>query len=217
MEDNSITVLGKDRLTEMCIEFNSIIERSGRWAGVYANKNWFDNYLHKDIIKAKYTTWIAHYGVNEEKYRGEYDILQYSESGNIAGIGKVDMNIMYRNLISEIAGNKPVEPQVTKSIVDLANEVIAGVYENGEERKQALGSLYDEVQAKVNEMVGTSYYPACNSKYVSIVDALNSIGVDSSFGNRKAIAQRNNVHDYSGTATQNNQLLAKLKAGKLKK
>lgn len=44
--------------------------------------------------------------------------------------------------------------QTTKSIVDLANEVIAGKYGNGEARKQALGSLYNEVQAKVNEILG---------------------------------------------------------------
>lgn len=47
-----------------------------------------------------------------------------------------------------------VESQTTKSIVDLAYEVIAGKYGNGEQRKQALGSLYDEVQAKVNEILG---------------------------------------------------------------
>lgn len=43
--------------------------------------------------------------------------------------------------------------QTTKSIVDLANEVIAGKYGVGAERKQALGSLYNEVQAKVNEIL----------------------------------------------------------------
>lgn len=45
------------------------------------------------------------------------------------------------------------EHQTTKSIVDLANEVIAGKYGVGAERKQALGSLYNEVQAKVNEIL----------------------------------------------------------------
>ena len=45
------------------------------------------------------------------------------------------------------------EAQITKSIVDLANEVIAGEYGVGEARKQALGSLYNEVQAKVNEIL----------------------------------------------------------------
>lgn len=43
--------------------------------------------------------------------------------------------------------------QETKSIVDLAQEVIAGKYGVGQERKDKLGSLYNEVQAKVNEIL----------------------------------------------------------------
>lgn len=49
--------------------------------------------------------------------------------------------------------NSKIEVQETKSIVDLANEVIAGKYGVGEARKKALGSLYNEVQAKVNEIL----------------------------------------------------------------
>lgn len=52
-----------------------------------------------------------------------------------------------------VNGEVEKEPQKTKSIVDLANEVIAGEYGVGEARKQALGSLYNEVQAKVNEIL----------------------------------------------------------------
>lgn len=59
------------------------------------------------------------------------------------------------------------------------------------------------------------YYPIPNYNGSSIVDALNSIRVDSSYNNRKKIAQKNNVRDYTGTAQQNNQMLAKLKAGRL--
>lgn len=59
------------------------------------------------------------------------------------------------------------------------------------------------------------YYPACSSNQTSIVNALNSIGVDSSFSFRKQIAAANNISNYSGTASQNTQLLNLLKAGKL--
>ena len=219
MEDNSISNQGKDKLTEMTFEFNQLIEKAGYWAGVYANKNWYDNYLHGENIKKRFTTWIAHYGVSEDKYAGEYDILQYTSKGKVNGIsGNVDMNVMYRDLIAEIKG---ANKQQTKSIVDLANEVIAGKYGDGEERKKALGSLYDEVQAKVNEILKAkentvTYYPKCNSKYASLVDALNSIKVDSSFENRKKMAQKNNMRDYTGTAQENAQLLTKLKAGRLR-
>lgn len=40
--------------------------------------------------------------------------------------------------------------QNTKSISQLADEVIAGLHGNGEARKKSLGSLYDAVQAEVN-------------------------------------------------------------------
>jgi N-acetylmuramoyl-L-alanine amidase CwlA len=43
-----------------------------------------------------------------------------------------------------------------KNIDELAREVIAGKYGNGDARRNALGSLYNEVQARVNEILGTS-------------------------------------------------------------
>ena len=160
MEDDSIAGTGKDNLTNICIVFNTIIEKAGFWAGVYANRNWYDNYLNKEEIKKRYTTWIATYCDGIDKYKGEYDIWQNSSKGRIDGIsGNVDTNYMYRDLIGEISNNKVQhmtnQVQETKSIVDLANEVIAGKYGDGEQRKQALGSLYNEVQAKVNEIMGT--------------------------------------------------------------
>ena len=60
-----------------------------------------------------------------------------------------------------------------------------------------------------------TYFPACSSSYSSIVDALKSIGVDSSYNNRATIAAKNGISGYSGTADQNNQLLSLLKSGKL--
>ena len=41
----------------------------------------------------------------------------------------------------------------SKSIEELAKEVIAGKYGNGEERKDRLGNLYNEVQKRVNEIL----------------------------------------------------------------
>ena len=64
---------------------------------------------------------------------------------------------------------------------------------------------------------GTVYYPRCGSGYKSIVDALNSIGVNYGYSNRKAIAEVNGISRYTGTASQNTTLLSKLKSGKLVK
>lgn len=59
------------------------------------------------------------------------------------------------------------------------------------------------------------YYPKCSSKYTSIVDALRSIGVDSSYSNRSKIASVNGISGYAGTASQNIKMLDLLKQGKL--
>nr|WP_288702133.1 GH25 family lysozyme [uncultured Romboutsia sp.] len=222
MEDRSIENLGKDKLTSICIAFNTVIENAGYWAGVYANLNWYTNYLNKDTIKARYTTWVAHYGISQDRYVGQYDMLQYSDTGKISGIsGNVDMDIMYRDLINEIKESNTGTDR--KTVEELAREVIDGKWGNGEERKIKLtnaGYDYSAVQAKVNEILGvdtsiTNYYPAISSDYNSIVEALKSIGVDSSFNNRKKIAVKNGINNYTGTATQNIELLDKLKAGRL--
>lgn len=60
-----------------------------------------------------------------------------------------------------------------------------------------------------------TYFKKCNSKYTSIVDALKSIGADSSYAYRKKIAAKNNISNYSGTAAQNTKMLNLLKNGKL--
>lgn len=49
----------------------------------------------------------------------------------------------------------------SKSVDELAKEVIAGKYGNGDARKSALGSRYGEVQARVNEiLIGNKPTPA---------------------------------------------------------
>ena len=110
-----------------------------------------------------------------------------------------------------------------KSIDEIAKEVADGKWGNGDDRKKRLekaGYNYEDVRKKVNQLLSKStsnvkYYKACNKKYNSLVDALKSIGVDSSYIYRKKIAIKNNIRDYTGTAEQNKRMLDRLKAGKL--
>lgn len=60
------------------------------------------------------------------------------------------------------------------------------------------------------------YYPKYNGTTNSIVDALKSLKIDSSFAYRKRIAQANEITSYTGTAKQNTTMLNLLKQGKLK-
>lgn len=63
----------------------------------------------------------------------------------------------------------------------------------------------------------TEYLNANNYKHGSIVDALKSIGINSSYSYRKKLAQANNIKNYHGSYFQNIQMLNLLKQGKLKK
>lgn len=95
MEDSSIAGIGKEKLSNICIEFNDIIAKAGYEPGIYANRNWFDNYLNKDL-RIKYTCWIAHYTSTNQNYDEEFSIWQYTSKGMINGIsGNVDLNIIY--------------------------------------------------------------------------------------------------------------------------
>ena len=63
----------------------------------------------------------------------------------------------------------------------------------------------------------TKYLNAKNYKHGSIVDALKSIGINSTYHYRKKLAQANNIKNYHGSYFQNIQMLNLLKQGKLKK
>lgn len=162
--------VGIQELTDIVIGFNSVIETTNRWAGVYANKDWFTNYLHKNILSQMYTCWVAYPDSGELDFDiGNKDMWQNSFKGKIDGINApiinnevcVDLDILNRDLISEIGiykkeENKEIKESQTilKSNEEIANEVIDGLWGNDEERRNRLseaGYNYNEVQAIVNE------------------------------------------------------------------
>lgn len=77
------------------------------------------------------------------------------------------------------------------------------------------GKLKKTGSSSGSSLPSASYYKKFSS--TSIVDGLKSIGVDSSFANRKKIAKANGISNYEGTASQNNKLCSLAKQGKLKK
>ena len=89
--------------------FGDIIEKAGYWCGVYANTNWWTNYL---VGLENYVKWVAQYN-STCTYSGKYDMWQYTSSGSVPGIsGNVDMNHCYRDYPAEITGGamKPSTP-----------------------------------------------------------------------------------------------------------
>lgn len=157
MEDDSTAYLGKLMLSNFALEFCQQLSSLGYKTGVYANENWFKNYLDvKAIAEQGYSIWCAKYSTDKPNIDASYDIWQYSSNGVISGIsGNVDMNEMY----NDIRGNVTDSTTKLKSITEIAQEVINGAWGNGDDRKNRLTSAgynYNEVQSKVNELLGST-------------------------------------------------------------
>lgn len=83
--------------------FGDIIEAAGYWCGVYANLNWWNNYL-KGLDR--FTKWVAQYNSKCDFKGSNLDMWQYSSKGTVDGIkGNVDMNECYRDFPAVISGN----------------------------------------------------------------------------------------------------------------
>lgn len=96
MEEPKIAPLGRSALTQITISFCERIRQGGFVPGVYANLNWFNNYLDAATLKSRYFTWIAAYIGGTDRFKGEHDMWQNSGSGRLNGIsGNVDTDYLY--------------------------------------------------------------------------------------------------------------------------
>lgn len=162
LEEASIVAIGRQKILENVKVYTEVVEAAGYCVGVYANLNWWNNHLTNSWYD-DHPRWVAQY-YTECQYKKEYGMWQYSSSGSVPGIsGNVDMNYAYVDYPQMINGSKdegaaepetPVTP--TKSIDEIANEVIAGKWANGKDRVNKLtvaGYDANTVQDKVNELL----------------------------------------------------------------
>ena len=112
LEDNSQTKLGKAKLTEIAERFCETIKKSNYRAGVYANLNWFNNYLDYDKLKKKYSIWLAQYN---DKAELDCDIWQNHSTGRVSGYGgNIDTNVIYNeDIFSGKSDTKVEKPTLT--------------------------------------------------------------------------------------------------------
>lgn len=96
MEDDTnqtplLHTYGKDRLTNIAKSFCNEIELNGFISGIYANLDWFTNYLNVTML-TDYKIWLAEWG-NDYSKLFKVDMWQYTSDGSVDGInGRVDMN-----------------------------------------------------------------------------------------------------------------------------
>lgn len=113
--------------------------------------------------------------VDNKADAAQADTLEEQKAFGVAYAKGIIATLKEMNLYTPIIE----QPEITKSIDELAKEVIDGKWGVGEERKKKLGLLYDDVQAKVNEILKAN---ASKPALKSINEIVNEV-IDGEWGN----------------------------------
>ena len=175
------------------------------------------------------TTLYAHmkYGSVKVK-KGEYiekgtAIGTIGETGNAYG-KHLHLEIHNQNNVKENPTstlNKPVEIPQNPANTEKENEeniTTSNNSVNNEAINHAKPTTTNNQSISNNKVSNNpEFLSAENYHYGSIVDALKSINIDSTYNYRKKLAKANNITNYRGSYSQNIKMLNLLKEGKLKK
>ncbi len=164
VEDGCQEGLGKT-LIDIITAYAEVITGAGLAFGVYTGQYFYNTYI-KPYGGVAYPLWIARYGLNDgtmnEKYNPQISGMigwQYTSMGTVAGIsGNVDLNVWYEDIVPGNSDSETAAPS-TKTVDELAQEVLDGLWGDDPDRKQRLiaaGYDRDAVQARVNEIINSS-------------------------------------------------------------
>lgn len=195
-------------LRDICTEECEIFENAGYYAMVYASSSWFKNQL---AGLTAYDKWVAHWPTSGGKQKGNNvdpsgenanncGIWQFTSEGTLNGYsGRLDMNYGYKDFIVKgfEGGNTPApapKPTPTKSNEEIAEEVKAGLWGNGEDRKNRLTAAGYDYNA-IQDIVNASYNkPQDTITYYTVKRGDTLSGIGSKYGVAwKDIAALNNI------------------------
>jgi len=209
MDNEAQPASAKEGITEATIAFCETMEAAGYFVGIYGSAySGFRDRMDDSKLTA-YTHWVAQYA-SKCTYSGKYGIWQYSSKGRVNGIsGNVDMdlsNVDYPSAIKgggfngyekTVSSSKPVASTTPakKSTDEIAREVIAGSWGNGDDRKSRLtaaGYDYSAVQAKVNALLGANVSSAPAVVYYTVRSGDTLSGIAKKYGTSVSAIQKLN-------------------------
>lgn len=104
MEEGDVAKLGKETCTMIAVTWCRYIRDAGYDCGIYANPNWFENYLDPKAIAEVGYIWCASWGTEKPEYPNMI-MWQYGGETNkvreraVVGVGDVvDQNFFYGDL-----------------------------------------------------------------------------------------------------------------------
>lgn len=175
------------------------------------------------------TGWSDHVGI-VEKIDGNYMTIIEGNYNDSVGRRVLQINGKYirgygvPKYDAEVIANNATAT-TKKSIEEIAGDVIAGKYGNGDSRKKKLeaeGYDYEAVRVRVNQIIEEQkYYKKYNGNSNRVDEVLEAINVpDIYIGNktkRKPVGKSNGFPNYTGKQNENLAIVYLAKQGKLKK
>lgn len=188
-EKKQVDGLNTDTRTKMAIEFCERIIKAGFKPGIYANPPFMENYYDRSKIVGKYDIWLAHW-TNSPERPSRYNYGQTMWQWGVDRIGGYDVD-----------GDICFKGYSNKTVDELADEVLAGKWDNGAERERLLtaaGYDYNVVQKRVNEKL-----------YKKTVDEIAVEVIVGLWGNGAERKERltNAGYDYSEVQERVNQII----------
>ena len=219
VEGKMITDNDRVTLTEIVKTFCSTVEAAGYWVGIYSSEFFFNSEMNDGAL-IRYSHWVARWGKSKPAPTSgaETQMWQFGGETNLIRSNKIngqscDQDYCYVDYPAKIkaaglngyskAQDKPAP--VRKSNEEIADEVIAGRWGNGEERKQRLtdaGYSYSEIQSIVNGK--------CGVKPRKSVDEIAKEVIHGDWGNGSERKQRLEAagYNYSEIQARVNKLLS---------
>ena len=161
VEDKTQKALGKDLLTAIIDTYCSTLEKAGYYVGIYSTYLYLRDYTHIDRLD-KYDKWIAQWSTRCT-CKKPFGMWQFGGETNKIRTNKVagvtcDQNYAYKDYpaIIKNSGLNGFHKAGTKTVDDLAREVIDGKWGTGINRKNRLeqaGYNYRAVQNRVNQLI----------------------------------------------------------------
>lgn len=193
-EKKQISGLNTDTRTKMAMAFCEKIKQAGFKPGIYANPAFMENYFDKRQLVGKYDIWLAHW-TNNPDHPSRYNYGQTMWQWGLDRIGgyDIDGDICFFDYAKSAPTKKTVE--------QLADEVIAGKWDNGAERERLLtaaGYDHNAVQKRVNEKL-----------YKKTVDEIANEVIRGEWGNGEERKERLTAdgYDYYAVQARVNELL----------
>ena len=216
VEHDAMFKLGKNTLTNIIKTWCDYLEKKNYWVGIYSTVYAFSAYMNDNELQ-KYTHWVAQWA-NKCTYPNK-DILglwQFGGDTNLIRSNKIsgvtcDQNYMYfdfsklikekglngfsltsSNTTPNTAQTIPTISQAKKSIQEIINEVLAGKWGVGIERKNRLtseGYDYNTIQNEINKLYSGKQTTSSTNKTIKTGDLVKISPDAVIFDSNKKFAQ----------------------------